>query len=145
MHGDIHTQPYLDKILLLQKKALRIICHTSWRAHSHTDILFLENNILKIYDLVRHHLGQFMYKLENKELPNIFYDIFQKKTNLFISIQPVTQTILTHSIFTSAGPKFWNTLDDNLKLAPSIMTFKSRLKSQLLSSYKGSSENHQQH
>ena len=70
--GHTHTT-YLDKILLLQKKDLRIICHTSWRAH--TDILFLENNILKIYDLVRHHLGQFMYKLENKGLPNIFYDM----------------------------------------------------------------------
>ena len=94
-----------------------------------------------------------MYKLENTELPNIFYDYVKKKiyihkyptghSNEFHL--PLTRTILTHSIFTSAGPKFWNTLDDNLKLAPSIMTFKSRLKSQLLSSYKGSSENHQQH
>ena len=45
--GHTHTT-YLDRILLLQKKALWIICHTSWRAH--TDTLYLENNILKIYD-----------------------------------------------------------------------------------------------
>ena len=31
-----------------------------------------------------------MYKLESKVLPNNVYDMFQKKTNLFISIQPVT-------------------------------------------------------
>ena len=148
--GHTHTT-FLDKILLLQKKALRIICHTSWRAH--TDILFLENNIMKIYDLFRHHLGQFMYKLENKELPNIFYDMFQKNKSIHKYPTrhsnefhlPLTRTILTHSIFTTAGPKLWNTLDNNLKLAPSIMTFKSRFKSHLLSSYKETSENHQQH
>ena len=35
--GHAHAT-YLDRILLLQKKALRIVCHTSWRAH--TDTLF---------------------------------------------------------------------------------------------------------
>ena len=95
-----------------------------------------------------------MYKLENKVLPNNLYDMFPK--NKLIHKYPtrhsqefhlpLTRTILTHSMFTSAGPKFWsrNTFDDNLKLAPSIMTFKSSLKSHLLSSYKGSSVNHQQ-
>ena len=37
--GHTHTA-YLDRIQLLQKKALQIICHTSWRAL--TDTLFLK-------------------------------------------------------------------------------------------------------
>ena len=69
----MESYTYLDRILLLQKKALRIICHTSLRAN--TDTLFLENNILNIHDLFRHYLGQFIYKLENKMLQNNFYDM----------------------------------------------------------------------
>ena len=57
--GHTHSS-YLDRILLLQKKALRIICQTSWKAH--TDILFYENNILKINELFNHYLGQFKFQ-----------------------------------------------------------------------------------
>lgn len=138
-----HTySTYLDRILLLQKKALRIICHTSWRAH--TDVLFFDNNVLKICDLYRYYLGQFMYKLENKILPYIFYDMF-KKNQSFHNYPtrhsneyhlPLTRTILTHSIFTSAGPTFWNTLENSIKSASTITSFKAKLKTFLLSSYK---------
>ena len=147
--GHTHSS-YLERILLLQKKALRIICNTSWKAH--TDILFYENKVLKINDLFSHYLGQFMYKLENKEQPSIFYDMFKKynaihkyptrRSNEFHL--PKTRTILTHSTFTSAGPKFWNTLDSNLKSAPSIASFKKGLKLFFLNSYNKSPANQHQ-
>ena len=57
---------------------------------------------------------------------------------------PRTRTILTYSIFTTAGPKFWNTLDNNVKSAPSIASFKKRLKLILLNYYKESIANQQQ-
>ena len=144
--GHTHST-YLDRILLLQKKALRIICHTSWKAH--TDVLFCENNILKINDLFRHHLGQFMFKLENKALPSIFYDMFKKNNTIHKYPTrhsnefhlPRTRTILNQSIFTSVGPKFWNSLDKDIISAPSIASFKKRLKLFLLAPYKDSPPN----
>ena len=51
-----------------------------WRAR--TNNLSLKNNILKIHDLFRHYLGQFMYKLENKVLPNNLYDMFPPKKSI---------------------------------------------------------------
>ena len=60
-----------------------------------------------IHDLFRHHLGQFMYRLENKVLPNNFYDMSQKSKSSCIHTYPtrhsnkfhlpLTRTILTHS------------------------------------------------
>ena len=110
------------------------------------------NNILKIDELFNYHLGQFMYKLENKVLPTIFDNMF-KKNNAIHKYPtrhsnefhlPRTRTILTHSIFTSAGPKFWNILDNNVKSAPSIASFKKRLKLVLLNYYKESAANQHQ-
>ena len=67
----------LDKILLLQKKVLRIICNTSYRAH--TDILFRQNRILKINDLYRFQLYQFMYNLDKNSIPLVLKQLFVKK------------------------------------------------------------------
>ena len=52
--GNAH-QTLLHRILLLQKKSLRIICNFAKR--SHTDSLFFENKILKVQDLYSLQLG----------------------------------------------------------------------------------------
>ena len=90
-----------------------------------------------------------MYKLENKILPSIFYDMFKKNNTIHKYPTrhsnefhlPKARTILSHSIFTTAGPKFWNTLNNNLTSAPSIASFKKGLKQSLLNSYKESIAN----
>ena len=56
-----------NRILLLQKRALRIIENVHFR--SHTDPLFLKNKILKIHDLYLLNLGAFMFQLFNNEVP----------------------------------------------------------------------------
>ena len=142
--GNTHST-YLDRILLLQKKAVRIISNLSWK--SHTDPLFFENKILKIHDLYRHNLGQFMYKLNNNLLPSVFNDIFCKNMSIhrYPTRQsnefhlPLTRTIFTKSVFTFTGPKLWNNLNSATKDAPSLYSFKKRLKTFLLASYQESS------
>ena len=49
-----------NKLLLLQKRAVRILSRTSYR--SHTNPLFAELNILKMDDLFNLHFGKFMFK-----------------------------------------------------------------------------------
>lgn len=51
----------LDKLLLLQKRAMRTICHKHRLAHS--NLLFHSNKVLKIYDLYSLRLGCMMYQL----------------------------------------------------------------------------------
>ena len=132
---------YLERILLLQKKALRIICRESWRCH--TNDLFYQNNILKIKDLYCLNLGQFMYKLINNSLPFAFDSMFiQNKTvHSYPTRQinefhlPRSRTVLAKSIFSFAGPKFWNSLDSSIKESLSFNTFTLKLKKMFINSY----------
>ena len=84
----------LDKLYILQKRAVRIISHVNWRHHSEPS--FKELGILTIKDIHKYVTAQFMYRSHNSLLPPIFgnfvtqnYDIHdhdtrQKKTNIYI-------------------------------------------------------------
>ena len=139
--GNTH-QTLLDKLLLLQKKSLRIIFNLQTRAH--TDNLFFENKILKIKDLYLFQLGQFMFKYNTKNLPNIFDYLFFRNDHVHNYPTrrsseyhlPLLRTIHAQNTFVFTGPKFWNSLDGNLKDATSLISFKGKLKKYLIGSYK---------
>ena len=132
---------HIDKLLLLQKKVLRIICNTSFR--SPTDVLFFENKILKITDLYLFQLGQFMFKFNANGLPNMF-DTMYRQNNAVHNYPtrhneqyhlPLTRTLLAKTTINFNGPKFWNSLDNEIKTVPTLNSFKYKLKSMLLNAY----------
>ena len=139
--GNSH-QTLLDKLLLLQKKSLRIIFHLHPRAH--TDSLFYENKILKINDLHTFQLGQFMFNYNNNNLPNVFHDIFfrnnrvhnypTRRSNEFHL--PLLRTLHCQKTFVYTGPKLWNSLIDTIKEVNRLVVFKAKLKQHLIESYK---------
>ena len=134
------NQTLLDRLLLLQKKCLRIICNTDF--YSHTDPLFHENKILKVHDIYLFQLGQFMHKYSKNQLPNIFSNMFIKNSTVhqYPTRQsnslhlPLTRTLFANKLFTFTGPKFWNSLNDSMKVQ-SLVTFKYKLKKMLLDKY----------
>ena len=144
--GNTHRN-LLERLLLLQKKALRIICNTA--ARSHTNQLFLGNKILKVHDLYSLQLGQFMYSYNNNLLPRAFNNMFPKKqsfhnyptrrSNEFHL--PLLRTLLAQNTFIYTGPRFWNSLDNDIKNARSLNSFKSKLKSFFLQLYSNSHTN----
>ena len=71
--GNTH-QSLLDRLLLFQKKSLRVIHNPA--ILSHTDPLFVNSRLLKINDLSLFHLGQFMYNYSRNTLPHIFDSMF---------------------------------------------------------------------
>ena len=103
----------------------------------------IENNVLKINDLYRYSLGQFMYQLNNNTLPSAFNLIFIKNKTIhkYPTRQsdefhlPLTRTLLAKSIITYAGPKLWTILDVSIKNAPSLNSFKFKLKKSFLHNY----------
>ena len=131
----------LDRIYLLQKKIVRIICNTNF--YSHTNSLFHKNKLLKIYDIYDFNLGQFMYKYSKNELPNIFTNMFIKNsaihkypTRQSNSLHlPLTRTLFANRTFNFTGPKLWNSLDKSLKEPHSLYSFKQKFKKQLLDKY----------
>ena len=137
----------LDRLILLQKKSLRIIFNTSIRFH--TNPLFLENKILKIKDLYSFQLGQFMYNYNNNSLPSAFDSMFPKNqsfhnyptrhSNEFHL--PLLRTLLAQNTFIYTGPQYWNSLEENIRGARSLDSFKSKLKHSILQSYTNPSTN----
>ena len=70
-----NTYPtYLNRIYVLQKKALRIITNSNYRAP--TDRLFFDLNTLTIFDVYKYQATIFMYKYVNGFLPTIFDNYF---------------------------------------------------------------------
>ena len=135
------TKHLLDRLLLLQKKIIRIACNAGF--HTHTTPLFYEKKILKVQELYKYHLGQFMHKYSKNELPHIFSDMFIRNntvhnypTRLSKSLHlPLTRTLFANRIFTFTGPKLWNSLDESMKQPQSLPTFKHKLKTMLLNNY----------
>ena len=74
----------INRLFILQKRAIRIIYNADFRAH--TNNLFLNDKTLKIKDLYIFQLGQLMYKLSTKQLPMPLNDMFVKKMIRFIVI-----------------------------------------------------------
>ena len=54
---------------------------------------------------------------------------------VFQNLGPLLRTLLAQNTFIYNGPKFWNTLNDNIKNATSFNLFKKKIKISLLQSY----------
>ena len=125
-------QTSLQPLLLLQKKAIRILTFSS--SFEHTSPLFKDVNVIKLFDEVTVHI---VYKFKNQLLPTNFAVFFTliKETHNFntrlssrmTSALPKTRT--NYGIFNIRyqGTKIWNTISDNIKLL-SLKQFKKKLK-----------------
>jgi len=73
---------HLLRLLLLQKRILRVVCNTHFLAHS--EPLFKECKVLNIFQINSYSVGIFMFKYYKSQLPNIFNDMFVKQCNVHI-------------------------------------------------------------
>ena len=64
----------LKSIVILQKKAVRII--TSSKHDAHTSVLFHQLSILKLSDLVSMHTALFMFDFYHNTIPSSFSNFF---------------------------------------------------------------------
>ena len=99
---------------------------------------------MKIRDLYLLQLGQFMYNFNKDLLPSAFAEMFVKN-NTFHNYPtrhsgelhlPLLRTISAQNTFFYEGPKFWNSLTNDIKVSPSLNSFKNKLKLFLVQSYK---------
>ena len=71
---------YLDKLIKLQKWAVRIISNSHYRSHSKP--LFSRYNLLNVEDMYSLELGVFMFKYSINELPHIYVNYFSKRSDI---------------------------------------------------------------
>ena len=70
----------IEKLFLLQKKAVRIISNSSYLAH--TAPLLKELGILNIEDLYQHQYALFMFDYDRGSLPKTFNSYFCKVSDV---------------------------------------------------------------
>ena len=133
----------LKSIVILQKKAVRIIASSKHDAH--TSVLFHQLSILKLSDLVSMHTALFMFNFYNNTIPSSF-------SNFFTSIRNVhnynTRLSSSSAFYTPAirtnygkfslryqGPLTWNSIDHNTKEINHRKIFKQKFKAQFLKTY----------
>ena len=132
---------YLDKVLKLQKWAIRTVSNSHYR--SHTGPLFNKFNVLNVHDTFKLNLGTFMYKHYSNLLPSVFtaYFIKHNQTHDYrtrnaqdYSINK-TKKVFSDRAVRNCGPTFWNSLSNDIKGCNNTKQFRNKLKSKLLSNY----------
>ena len=129
-----HRTGNLDRILKLQKAAVRIITHSSYLSHSNP--LFCTLSIIKIYELS--HLSKLvlMFKFVHNMLPKKFSNYFTTVDQIHSHntrsssnyVVPYARTASRAGNLQVLGSRLWNSLSDELKEEKSLSTFKRKLK-----------------
>ena len=73
------NQALIEKLFILQKKAIRAITFSDFRAH--TSPLFKEINILKVRDLFQYQVSSIMWDYDHNILPKSLISLFTKTKN----------------------------------------------------------------
>ena len=132
----------LNPLIVLQKKAIRIITFSDF--HAHTSPIFKELNLLKFPDIVHFYTAVFMYQYTYGKLPDSFCNFFtaissQHHYNTRLASKstftlPSTRTNYGLFNIRFCGPKIWNAVDETFKTL-TIFSFKRKLKAGLINTY----------
>ena len=121
---------HLNTLFVLQKRAIRIIHSMQYR--DHTNGKFLESEILKLNDIHKYLLAVYMFTSDSSQYERTHPYLTRNRNMLNPMFNRLTQS--QRSLFFSA-PTVFNTLPDVVRNAPSIGSFKIKLKRFLLGSY----------
>lgn len=136
-----NTYPtYTEKLLTLQKKAIRAI---SWSTkYSPSNALFREFGLLKLPECNYYHNACTMYSVVNRLnpklcelIPLLSSDHQYDTRNKQLLKGKYRKLKCTKFSICYQGPEIWKQLTDNLKQSPSLSIFKRNLKLKLLERY----------
>ena len=133
----------LKPVVVLQKKAVRIITFSNRDAHSNP--LFSQLGLIKLMDLVTIHTALFMFQYHHNLLPKAFDNFFLRissKHNYNTRLASKSTYYINH-VRTNygkfnlhfSGPSAWNNLDEELKSSSSLRLFRQAMMEKFLSTY----------
>ena len=128
----------LERIYLTQKKRIRIITCSPFRAH--TEPLYFANKILNVYDINDYIIESFIYECLYGNIPAIFRNYFQRNADvhdhilrngndLYVSYGRLDIRKFSIKI---AGANWWNYLPSFVKNSQSIHIFKKNMRHYLV-------------
>ena len=130
-----------NRIMILQKRAIRIIVHAPYL--SHTTPIFYSLKILKFTDMFLFQTCIFMYLCFNHFLPDSILCHFTLNCNIHSHLTrnafnfhlPKTRTAFYQRSLFYQGPVNWNSLPLSLQKSKSVNIFKKQYKYSLLDKY----------
>ena len=130
----------INSIYILQKLSMRIVCGVSYLHHS--NVLFLELHVLKLFDLIEFKIDLILYKACNRRLPGNIQTMFNVNierihiTRQSKNIRHVfARTTQKANCITVCGIKLWNRLPANIRTSHNIYTFKKLFKKIVFAKY----------
>jgi len=131
---------HLSRLFLLQKRIIRIVCKTSFFAHS--EPLFKTCKVLNIYQINKYITGIFMFKYDKGLLPNIFDNMFSRQIDVHSHSTrnretftlPICRTQSKMNSICYYGAYFWNNFINVLikNCNFTLYTFKKVLRQSLI-------------
>jgi hypothetical protein len=132
------TSTALNRLVVKQKEAIRIVCRAGYRDHSNP--LFKQLGVLPLNDLIKYSSLKFMHKFKHNKLPMSFSetwltnrarnpDILLRNADNFYVPAHNLATLKRFPLFTF--PKNWNE-DGQNKLNPSLKLYLKNVKSAYL-------------
>ena len=129
----------LNRIFLLQKRAVRALTNAHY--YSHTAPLFKQLRLLDIYNINSYYTARFMYSYHHQLHPPSFLNLFVTNSQVHNYNTRSQANYRSHPCRTNIkqftilyqGPKLWNTLPTIVTNSESSPCFKSRMFTYLLS------------
>lgn len=128
-----------EPIFILQKRALRIVNKTTYRAP--TTPLFIKLKALKFRDIVDFKTAQIMYKINNQQLSNSIQGLFQMRESkhhlrgTFVFKKKFIRTNSKYHCITTKGVIVWNSCSEEIKSCTTMSNFKRLFKLNILNEY----------
>jgi hypothetical protein len=144
-YGIIHWEKApaskLKRVIVQQKKAIRIINGCNYNAH--TNILFKQNKILKIHEIYELQLAVIMYKHSRALLPYPLLQLFipHNKFHNYNTRNRNNPHVPRHKLevgkrsIAHMGPLIWNSIPNQIRTIKTLFSFKRVIKTTLLDKY----------
>jgi len=134
-------QTNISRLLILQKRIIRIINKSDFIAH--TNPIFKNLYLLKLEDIRKLQISQFMFMIRNNNSLINFQDMFilnnqihsynTRSSKLFHL--PRARTKIRQYSIKYQGPVIFNSLSNDIKESVTYSSFTKKLKSHLISKY----------
>ena len=131
----------LNKIFVIQKKAIRTIANTHYNAH--TTPLFAILKVLKLEDIYEMQLAKFIFGLYKNNMPKPLQSFFSTNSEIHHygtrnRCNPIIRlhksNVAARSIF-SQSYKLWYNMESDVKGLTSLFAFSKRYKKTILQKY----------